>query len=160
MGMETSLHLDESPPVDFGLDDSLLTDSPLDELHAEWIDVSTRAVDLTEVLDAVTAQLTTTLLDSGVRSLRQDLVDLHGALLLYELGGRVALLPSRSVFGFGRRVVERKIVAAAGRLSHIHSAPAGPFYAWLEARAAVDTLIGAMDPDLGSRPSIAMRRAS
>ena len=158
--METSLHRGESHPVDFGLDDSPFTDSPLDELHAEWIDVSARAIDVTDVLDAVTAQLTTTLLDSGVRSVREDLVDLHGALLLYELGGRVGLLPSRSVFGFGRRVVERKIVAAAARLSRMHSAPAGPFYAWLEARSTVDTLIGAMDPDLGRRPSPAIRRAS
>lgn len=123
----------------------------MDELHAEWTEVSDRHADGLAALDAVTAQLTMALLDGphDHLSLTQDLVDLHGALLVYELAGRIDLLPPRPMptFRFGQRAIERRILVAASRVVRIGSNP-DPFHIWMAARGAIDSLIGALDPEL------------
>jgi hypothetical protein len=76
------------------------------------------------------------------------LVELHGALLVYELAGRVELIPSfRPVFT-PRRVLEARVAWAAQRL-------AGRARGYEAARAATDRaarrieeLIHLIDPDL------------
>ena len=125
--------------------------SLMDELHAEWTEVSNRQADGLAALDAVAAQLAMALLDGphDHLSLTQDLVDLHGALLVYELAGRIELLPPRPLptFGFGHRAIVRRVLGAATRVVRIGSNP-DPFHIWMAARGAIDALIGALDPEL------------
>ena len=121
---------------------------------AAWTEHIETPVDATSELEAVTASMLALRLDPYAPDAPQSsLVSLHGALLLFQLGGRAELLPSVGLFAFGRRLLERRIVASAHRLSR-HGLSAGDAYdAWVRSARHIEELIGLIDPEL--RDSIA-----
>ena len=103
--------------------------------------------DPARILESVVSELEA-LRDFNPISSTSGLVELHGALLLYELGGRAELIPSiRPVFT-PRRILEARVAWAAQRL-------AGRARGYDAAKAATDRaarrieeLIHLIDPDL------------
>ncbi len=112
----------------------------------EWESFVSDDIDAAAELDAVVAALQMARLDP---MLPEDaagvLVALHGALLLFQMGGRADLLPAISGFAFGRRTLERQVVSKARRLAQHANHPYG---AWLLAADQIEELIAVVIPEL------------
>ncbi len=119
----------------------------LDSTREAWVEFVCEDVDPFEELEAVISSLDSMRLDPALPEVSgPTLVALHGALLLFQLGGRVELVPPVSGFPFGRRLTERRVVNAARRLV----VDADPYDSWLRASNQIDSLIGLIDPELGA----------
>ena len=76
---------------------------------------------------------------------RSALIDLHGALLLYELDGRTECIPTVHV-GFGvRRILEFRVSRAARRLAATANDPGSALTRSVE---VIEDLIHLIDEDL------------
>jgi len=103
-------------------------------------------VDPRRVLESVVSELEYLL--ESTPGIGHDLVELHGALLVYNLGGRVDLIPA-ATFGVSvRQWHERRVVRSARRLA----ARAGHDAAETRAYAAnvIDRHLHLIDPELRS----------
>ena len=118
----------------------------LESTREAWLEFVNPEINPSEELDAVVSSLDSMRLDPALPEVSNaTLVSLHGALLLFQLGGRVALVPPVSGFPFGRRLTERRVANAARRLM----VSADPYDNWLRASHEIDSLIGLIDPELG-----------
>ncbi len=95
------------------------------------------------ILESIVSELELLCADSPFAA-RSDLIELHGALLAFELGGQIALLPSIGFAFNGRRVLESRVVRAARRVM----GTATPETAVLHAANTIEDLIHLIDPDL------------
>jgi hypothetical protein len=108
------------------------------------------SIDPARVLESVVSELEVLSADSPLGS-RGDLIELHGALLMFGLGGVVSLLPSVGLGLSARRMLEFRVVRAARRLadqatstSHLDTA-----VAVLELAAErIEDMIHLIDPEL------------
>ncbi len=82
------------------------------------------------------------------------LIDLHGALFLYELGGDLGRLPTLGFSLSSRRLLERRVVLAARRLGRMGSDPTVHQQNIERANARIVDSIHLIDPEL--RPSLSM----
>ncbi len=115
-----------------------------------WEDFTSPQVDPTSELEAVVASLEAMRLDPALPEVPvSTLIGLHGALLLFQLGGRVDLVPGVSGFPFGRRLTERRVASAARRVAR----GVDSYQNWLRAGERIDDLIGCIDPELGAAVS-------
>jgi hypothetical protein len=73
-------------------------------------------IDPARVLESVVSELEVLASDTPL-GMRGDLIELHGALLIFGLGGVVGLLPSAGLGLSTRRMLELRVVRAARRLA-------------------------------------------
>ncbi len=100
---------------------------------------------VTKVLESIVSEL------ESLKSFtdRPGLVELHGALLLFALDGRVELLPSVG-FPIGRRsILEARVVWSARRLAGLTKSP-NAAAALNRAAERIEELLFIIDPDLVS----------
>ena len=118
--------------------------------RADWTAFLATSIDPAHELDAVTSSLQILRLDDQPASTGslEDLVDLHGALLLFQLGGQAELLPSTGFTLFGMRSLERRIVRAASRIAGSGRGERAACDAWLRAGERIEQQIGLIDPEL------------
>ena len=79
------------------------------------------------------------------------MIELHAALLLFELGGRRELLPSIGLGVSSRRILERRIVSSARSLAGQSVGSDAAFAAWNRAADRIEDLIDLIDPELRFR---------
>ncbi len=104
------------------------------------------------VLESVVSELEVLASDTPL-GLRGDLIELHGALLIFGLGGVVGLLPSVGLGLSTRRMLEFRVVRAARRLAQQASnEPNQDTAASVLAIAGnrIEDLIHLIDPELRS----------
>lgn len=77
-----------------------------------------------------------------------SLIDLHGALLLFELGGQRELIPSVPLGVSTRRGLERRVTQAARVLAGRDHPDGAAYEAWTRAAARIEDLIDLIDPEL------------
>ena len=77
-----------------------------------------------------------------------DLIDLHGALLAYELGGRAELIPSVNFAFSGRRLLEARVARAAHRIAGRERGHAASAATLVRSAERIEDLIHLIDPDL------------
>ena len=82
------------------------------------------------------------------------LIDLHGALFLYELGGDLGRLPTLGFSLSSRRLLERRVVLAARRLGRNGGDPAIHAQNVERANNAIIESIHVIDPEL--RPAMGL----
>lgn len=115
-----------------------------------WEEFVAQDIDPSAELEAVVSSLEAMRLDPGMPEVPSSvLVGLHGALLLFQLGGRVDLVPGVNGFPFGRRLTERRVAAASRRLARTNDS----YDNWLRSGVRIDELIGFIDPELGAAVS-------
>lgn len=116
----------------------------------DWIALSDAGIDAARELEAVTSSLHVLRMDDehGTAGPIDQLVELHAALLLFQLGGRAELLPATGFSLFGGWSVERRIVRAASRLAGTARGEDAAFGTWLRAGERIESLIGLIDPEL------------
>lgn len=129
---------------------SLLNDRQEPTARQDWIALSEAGIDAAHELDAVTASLQVLRMDDqhGSAGPMDQLVELHAALLLFQLGGRAELLPATGFALFGGWSLERRIVRAASRLAGSARGETAAFASWRRAGERVGSLIGLIDPEL------------
>ena len=104
-------------------------------------------VDSKRVLETVVSELELLCNDTPVGT-RSDLIQLHAALLVYELGGEANLLPTIALGLSARRLLELRVLKAARRMMNPRFGGATPEDATLRAAATIETLIHLIDPEL------------
>jgi hypothetical protein len=95
------------------------------------------------ILESIVTELELLCADSPFAA-RSNLIELHGALLVFELGGQLNLIPSVGFAFNGRRVLEARVARAARRLI----GTAHPDAAVLNAGNTIEELIHLIDPEL------------
>jgi hypothetical protein len=116
-----------------------------DDSRDAWLEFASHEVDANNELAAVVASLESMRLDPSLPEVSGTaLVNLHGALLLFQLGGHLDKVPSAALFSFGQRFMERRVLAAARRLA----TNTDPYVNWLSASREIEELIGRIDPEL------------
>ncbi len=103
----------------------------------------TTAVDPKRILETIVTELELLGVESPLAA-RSDLIELHAALLVFELGGHVALVPNIGFAFNGRRLLETRVARAARRM--IGSLDADSAVAL--AADTVEELIHLIDPEL------------
>jgi hypothetical protein len=117
----------------------------LDDSRDAWVDFTAQEIDATAELGAVIASLESMRMDPSLPDVSgATLLNIHAALLLFQLGGRTELLPSVALFSFGQRFVERRVIAAARRLAVSNDS----YVNWLSAGRQIEQLIGCIDSEL------------
>jgi hypothetical protein len=101
------------------------------------------SVQPSRILESIVTELELLCADSPFAA-RSNLIELHGALLAFELGGQLALVPSIGFAFNGRRVLEARVARAARRLI----GTASPDAAVLSAGNTIEELIHLIDPEL------------
>ena len=104
-------------------------------------------VDPQRVLETVVSELELLCADTAV-SARSDLIELHAALLVYELNGQAERIPTVGFGLSGRRLLELRVTKAARRLSSPKFGVADPDAAVTRAAALIEDLIHLIDPEL------------
>ena len=120
------------------------------ERRAEWEALVSTGVNGSRELDAVSASLVALQLDRPDQTPGYPhlYVELHGALLLFQVAGEAAMLPTVGFAPFGERALQRRITAAARRLAGKERGPEASFAAWCRAGDKVTEYIGLIDPEL------------
>jgi hypothetical protein len=95
------------------------------------------------ILESIVSELELLCADSPLAA-RSDLIELHGALLVFELGGQLDLVPSIGFAFNGRRVLEARVARAARRIIGIST----PELAVMTAGNTIEELIHLIDPEL------------
>jgi hypothetical protein len=80
----------------------------------------------------------------------RDLIDLHGALLVYNLDGRTDLIPVTSISLNRRSMLEFRIARAARRLTKDLRPEVQAFVSVERAAARIEELLHLIDPELCS----------
>ena len=92
--------------------------------RVQWTTFLASSIDPAHELDAVTSSLQILRLDdqSASTGSLEDLVDLHGALLLFQLGGQAELLPSTGFaqFRFFMVCIKARLRSVIGRSECAH----------------------------------------
>jgi hypothetical protein len=104
------------------------------------------------VLESVVSELEVLAADTPL-GMRGDLIELHGALLIFGLGGVASLLPSVGLGLSVRRMLEFRVVRAARRLAeHAGDSSSHDTAASVLALAGnrIEDLIHLIDPELRS----------
>jgi hypothetical protein len=96
-----------------------------------------------DVLTSIVTDLELLCADSPLAA-RSDLIELHGALLVFELGGQAELVPNVGFAFNGRRVLEARVARAAKRIIGTASAD----LAVANAASTIEELIHLIDPEL------------
>jgi hypothetical protein len=120
-------------------------------LYDEWTAIAANDIDGAAELASVVSALEMLRGEFGDGSdlSYRSLIELHGALLLFQLGGDARLLPKTSFGLFGRRVLERHVVGSARELARVQSSTSdAAFHAWSRAAGRIESLIALIDPDL------------
>ena len=128
-----------------------MTNSPASGSNArvDWNERIAAEVDPKALLDDVVSGLQMLCADMSVsKSPTNLLIELHAALLLFELGGRRELVPSVALGVTARRSVERRIVSSARTLAGRGEGPDAAFAAWNRAASRIEDLIDLIDPEL------------
>jgi hypothetical protein len=101
------------------------------------------------ILDSIVSELEILRAESTGASVGL-LIDLHGALFLYELGGDLDRLPNLGFSMSSRRLLERRVVLAARRLGRRGSDMSVLGKNMERANAQIAELIHLIDPELRS----------
>ena len=104
-------------------------------------------VDPQRVLEIVVSELELLCADTPV-SARSDLIDLHAALLVYELQGQAERIPNVSFGLSGRRLLELRVTRSARRLASPTFGAADPDEVVARAATLIEDLIHLIDPEL------------
>lgn len=105
------------------------------------------SVDAHRILESLVSELELLCQDTALGA-GSDLVQLHAALLVYELDGRVDLIPSVGLGFSGRRVLEYRVTKAARRMAGSGSVARDPLAAVTHAAQRIEELIHLIDPQL------------
>ncbi len=117
--------------------------------RSEWTERLVADIDPKAVLDDVVSGLQILCAETSVSSSPTvSMVELHAALLLFELGGRRELLPSVSLGVTSRRNLERRIVSSARSLAGRAVGDDAAFAAWNRVADRIEDLIDLIDPEL------------
>jgi hypothetical protein len=120
-----------------------------DREQNDWSELFASDVEPKRLLDDVVSALQILLAETSTSSFANgSLVDLHGALLVYELAGRAEAIPSVGLGVTARRGLERKVVGSARRLTGTARGDAAAFAAWKRSAARIEDLIDLIDPEL------------
>lgn len=99
------------------------------------------------VLETIVSELELLCADTPVGA-RSDLVQLHAALLVYELHGEAERIPTVG-FGFsGRRLLELRVTRAARHIASPRVGAANPDEVVARAATVIEDLIHLIDPEL------------
>ena len=117
--------------------------------RSDWTERLAADVDPKAVLDDVVSGLQILCAETALSPTpTNSMIDLHAALLMFELGGRRELLPSVGLGVSARRSLERRIVSSArvlaGRAEGIEAA----YAVSKRAAARIEDLIALIDPEL------------
>lgn len=99
------------------------------------------------ILESLVSELELLRADSPT-TVATSLIDLHGALFLYELGGDLDRLPTLGFSLSSRRLLERRVVLAARRLGRRGSDPSVHQENIERANACIVDSIYLIDPEL------------
>lgn len=100
-------------------------------------------VDAKRILETIVTELELLTVESPLAA-RSDLIDLHAALLVFELGGHIGLVPNVGFAFNGRRLLEARVARAARRIIGSNDADS----AVTVAAETVEELIHLIDPEL------------
>ena len=115
----------------------------------DWSEQMAAHVDPKAVLHDVVSALQILSTETGASfATPNSLIELHGALLVYELAGRSELLPSVAIGVTTRRSLERRVLSSAHRLAGRDQSDEAAFAAWKRAAALIEDLIDLIDPEL------------
>lgn len=104
-------------------------------------------VDPGRILESIVSELEMLCEDTAIGA-RSDLVQLHAALLVYELDGRVESIPNVGLSFSSRRLLEHRVTKAARRLIGSGSPTLDPDAAVALAAHRIEELLHLIDPDL------------
>lgn len=99
------------------------------------------------ILESVTSELEA-LRDFSPSINSAALIELHGALLVYELAGRGELIPSVVSTLSGRRLLEARVALAARRLAGRDRGHHAAANALVRAAHRIEELVHLVDPEL------------
>jgi hypothetical protein len=117
--------------------------------RSDWTERLSAEVDPKTVLDDVVSALQILCAETSVSSSpTTSMIELHAALLLFELGGRRELVPSVGLGVTARRNLERRIVSSARSLAGRATGAEPAFAAWMRAADRIEDLIDLIDPEL------------
>ena len=118
-------------------------------LRSDWTERLAADVDPKAVLDDVVSGLQILCAETALfASPTNSMIDLHAALLMFELGGRRELLPSVGLGVTARWSLERRIVSSARVLAGRAEGPEAAYAVWKRAAARIEDLIALIDPEL------------
>ena len=103
----------------------------------------TSTVDPKRILETIVTELELLSAESPLAA-RTDLIELHAALLVFELGGQLALVPNVGFAFNGRRLLETRVARAARRMIGSNDVDS----AVVIAADTVEELIHLIDPEL------------
>lgn len=123
-----------------------VTDTATDlATEANGLEIPT--VDPRKVLESVVSELEL-LSQETAAGAKSELINLHAALLVYELGGRAELIPSVNI-GFGaRRIFEFRVAKAARRIAGSGRDALSSDVVIARACSVIEDLIHLIDPEL------------
>ena len=104
-------------------------------------------VDPFRILESIVSELEVLCADTAVGT-RTELIELHAALLVYELGGHSELIPTVGLGFSSRRLLELRVLKAARRASRPQNGSSTPESAMLRAATMIEDLIHLIDPEL------------
>lgn len=124
--------------------------SPRDSEFADWSELRAIPVDPKAILEEVVSALQILSAETSQSPFvtPSAVIDLHGALLVYELAGRGELIPNVSIGVSTRRGFERRVVSSARRLVGPARGEAAALVAWVRAAARIEDLVDLIDPEL------------
>jgi hypothetical protein len=117
--------------------------------RSEWTERLAADVDPKAALDDVVSGLQILCAETAVSSSpTPSMIELHAALLLFELSGRRELLPTVGLGMTSRRHLERRIVSSARAQAGRADGPEAAFAAWMRSADRIEDLIDLIDPEL------------
>ena len=118
-------------------------------IRSDWTERLAADVDPKAVLDDVVSGLQILCAETALcTSPTNSMIDLHAALLMFELSGRRELLPSVGLGVSARRSLERRIVSSARVLAGRVEGTEAAYVVWKRAAARIEDLIELIDPEL------------
>jgi hypothetical protein len=117
--------------------------------RTEWNDRTSSFISPKAALDDVVSSLQIMMAESSASVYPSNSeVELHGALLLFELGGRAENIPSISLGVSARRSIERRVASSARHLAGREIGDEAAFTAWKRAAHRIEELLDLIDPGL------------
>ena len=118
-------------------------------LRSDWTERLAADVDPKAALDDVVSGLQILCAETALSPRpTNSMIDLHAALLMFELGGRRELLPSVGLGVTARRSLERRIVSSARVLAGRAEGTEAAYAVSKRAAARIEDLIALIDPEL------------